>query len=264
MTNSLKVLSLGWGVQSWTIAAMIARGFLPPVDFMVHADTTWEHEATYEFAEKWTPWLGENGQNIVTVKSDRVDVIQKWESETEGIMAPVFTLSPEGDEGQLGRQCTATWKIYPIRRFVAEQLADRGLKKTPGVVTMIQGISLDEFWRMRDSDVKYVVHEYPLVDRRLTRSDCMAWLKENGLPVPRKSSCVFCPYKSMAQWKDLGRKQGVDLETAVMIDSAVRNKREKFKLFVHPSRKPLGVAVQDDGQLELWPEASCDSGYCFT
>lgn len=264
MSEGLRILSLGWGVQSWTLAAMIAKGVMPPVDFMVSADTTWEHEHTYALAKTWTPWLTSLGQNVVTVKSDRTGVIEKWESEKEGIMAPIFTLTPDGSEGQLGRQCTGTWKIDPIRRFVASQLVLRGLKKTPGVVTMVQGISLDEFQRMRDSDVQYVVHEYPLVDRRLTRADCMAWLEKQGLEVPRKSSCVFCPFKSKAQWRYMGRQNGADLKTAVMIDEAIRDKREGFKLYVHPSRKPLAEAVEDDGQQEMWPESPCDSGYCFT
>ena len=64
---TIKVLSLGWGVQSWTLAAMSALGELEPVDFAVHADTTWECKQTYEFAERWTFWLEECGVKVVTV-----------------------------------------------------------------------------------------------------------------------------------------------------------------------------------------------------
>ena len=60
-TIPLRVLSLGWGVQSWTLAAMIALKELPLVDYAVHADTTHEHEGTYAHAAKWTPWLEERG-----------------------------------------------------------------------------------------------------------------------------------------------------------------------------------------------------------
>ena len=38
--NPLKILSLGWGVQSWTLAAMAALGEIPMPDYAVHADTT--------------------------------------------------------------------------------------------------------------------------------------------------------------------------------------------------------------------------------
>ena len=63
----MKIISLGWGVQSWTLAAMVALGELPPVDFAIHSDTTWERASTYEFARQWTPWLEERGVKVVTV-----------------------------------------------------------------------------------------------------------------------------------------------------------------------------------------------------
>ena len=57
--NPLKILSLGWGVQSWTLAAMAALGEIPMPDYALHADTTHEMAGTYAHAEKWTPWLEE-------------------------------------------------------------------------------------------------------------------------------------------------------------------------------------------------------------
>ena len=53
----LVYLSMGWGIQSWTLAAMIALGELPPIDLAIHADTGHEAQGTYEHARKWTPWL---------------------------------------------------------------------------------------------------------------------------------------------------------------------------------------------------------------
>ena len=53
----MKILSLGWGVQSFTLAAMAALGEIEPVDFAIHADTRHEFSGTYEFAKTWTPWL---------------------------------------------------------------------------------------------------------------------------------------------------------------------------------------------------------------
>ena len=260
----MRVLSLGWGIQSWTLAAMMALEEMPRADFLVHADTTWEKEATYAHAKRWTPWLEEHGLRVVTVRSDRTKVIEKWESETEGIMIPAFTLAyKDGKRGQLRRQCTRTWKIDPIRRFVSQKLQGRGLKKRPGAVVSVLGISWDESLRMRDSDVRYVANEYPLVDRRMTRQDCIVWLERHGLPIPPKSSCVFCPYHDKAGWDGMARTGGPDWDVSVRVDRAVRNKRRNFDLFVHPYRRPLDEALKDDGQLTLWPEATCDGGYCF-
>ena len=46
----MKTISLGWGVQSFTLAAMVALGDLEPVDVAIHADTTHEASGTYAFA----------------------------------------------------------------------------------------------------------------------------------------------------------------------------------------------------------------------
>ena len=53
----LKVISLGWGIQSWTMAAMSALGDLPKVDLAIHSDTLYEKTVTYEFAAQMTPQL---------------------------------------------------------------------------------------------------------------------------------------------------------------------------------------------------------------
>lgn len=241
---------------------MCALGDLPPIDFAVHADTGWERDGTYWFAARRTRWLEEHGVRVITVRSHRTRVVEQWESRTEGVMIPAYTLGKDGKRGQLRRQCTSTWKIRPIRQFLAAELKGRGLRKTSGIVTSVQGISQDEWTRMRESDVQYVVNEYPLVDARLTRQDCIAWLEAHELPVPVKSACVFCPYHQRSEWKKMARVGGHDWEVALRVDRAIRNKRGKFPLFVHPLRLPLDEAVYDDGQLALWPEPTCDNGYC--
>lgn len=189
--SELRVLSLGWGVQTWALAVMAAEGDIEPVDYMVFADTTHERSSTYEFLNEWTPWLEERGQNVVTVKGDRTNVIEWWNKPNSGVMIPAFTYSLTGSKGQLRRQCTRYWKIIPIRRFIREELKRRGIPRKPGVVQSLQGISQDEWTRMRDSDVKYIENVYPLVERRMTRDDCKALVLSRGLPVPPKSSCVF-------------------------------------------------------------------------
>ena len=64
------VISLGWGVQSFALAAMSGLGILPKVAAAIHADIRFEKSATYEFAKKWTPWLEEHGVKVVTVRQE--------------------------------------------------------------------------------------------------------------------------------------------------------------------------------------------------
>jgi len=169
MGQPLKILSLGWGVQSWTIAAMTALKELPPIDYAVFADTGHEYQATLAHAAKWTPWLEELGVRVITVHSDRQDVVREdW---SNSILIPAFTTdAATGKHGQVMRQCTHDWKIAPIRRFIRTIIQN----PKPGSVWSFQGISFDEWHRMKSSDVKYIVNLYPLVELKIKigRASC--------------------------------------------------------------------------------------------
>ena len=255
MTDKFTALSLGWGVQSFTLAAMVALGELPPIDVAIHADTTHESELTYQFAERWTPWLEERGVKVVVVmdKSPRVITDRRGGK----IFIPAFTDTQNARPGQLRRQCTGRWKIAPIRRYL--QANRNGLP-----VEQWLGISLDEFQRMKDSDVKYVTHRWPLIEKHMTRADCIQWLKAHDLEVPPKSACTFCPFHNMAAWREMKMRGGADWAEAVAVDTAIRKVRPPYDLYVHPARKPLEeIDMRNDvdrGQLSLWDD-EC-SGVC--
>lgn len=222
----MRTISLGWGVQSFTLAAMAALGELD-ADVAIHADTYWEKSATYAFIRRWQPWLEDRGLRVVVVG----DKNQTAKVTTTASDIPAFT---RGDrDGQLRRQCTQRWKIEPIRRWLRNEIERLGVKKGPGCVVSMQGISLDEYTRMRDSDVKWIVNEYPLVDRRMTRADCEAWLLRNGLEVPPKSACVFCPFQGRVSWQALKRNDPDGWQQAIEVDVAIRDVRPPFQLFVH-------------------------------
>ena len=262
----LRVLSLGWGVQSWTLAAMIALGEIEPVDVAVHADTTHEASATYAHAKKWTPWLEDHGVKVVTVTPEYPSPIDRF----GGVMIPAYTTDAKGNGGTIRRQCTNKWKIQPVRKYAKSLLPHL---PRAGDIQLVLGSSWDEALRMKDPDVQYITHEYPLVDRRIRRTDCIQWLEEHNLEVPPKSSCVFCPYRNRKSWQELKRNGGWDWDHALETDSFIRDKRAKGKgleLFVHPFRKPLEQAIsipEDVGAKQLMlgdGDPTCDSGFCFT
>lgn len=186
-----KIISLGWGIQSFTLAAMAALGELDPVNAAVHADTTHERSDTYEFAARWTPWLEARGVRVVTVSDTSAAGAVAQPGAKKNLYAPFYT----SDGGRLFRQCTERWKIRPIRRWVRKQ--------TRGQVVQMMGISLDEIERIKPSAVAYISNVYPLIDKRMTRMDCETWLREKGLEIPPKSACVFCPFHSAAACRAL-------------------------------------------------------------
>lgn len=251
----MKVISLGWGVQSFALAAMSALGELPPVDAAIHADTTHERTETYEFAARWTPWLEERGVRMVTVTDGRRTIIDEW----DGVQISAYTTYPDGTKsGMLRRQCTYDWKIAPIRRW----LQSNRQKQT---VEMQIGITLDEWDRMRISNVKYIKNVYPFMDLDMSRADVIRWLRHNDLEIPVKSSCVFCPYHDFETWREIKLSDNGDWDKSIAIDHIIRDKRPNYRCYVHRSCEPLESVdlrnEQDHGQLELWGE-EC-TGMCF-
>ena len=249
----MKVISLGWGVQSFTLAVMVALGELEQVDAAIHADTTHESILTYQFAVRWTAWLEERGVKIITVRPKRADPIDNGYGQED---PPYYSLDRMGKKGQGKRQCTTQWKINGIRRCI------QSVRNGEPIEQWI-GISLDEFQRMKPSDVKYITHRWPLIEKRMTRHDCENWLRAHDLEVPPKSSCTFCPYHNQAEWRRI-MNTPEDRKEAVDVDEAIRKAHPPYDLFVHPSRKPLVDVdfrtAEEKGQLSLWDQ-ECE-GIC--
>jgi len=241
----VKVLSLGWGVQSWALAAMVALGEIEPVDFMIHADTTHETSWTYQHAKKWTSWLKKHRQTVITVKpyKNALTAFNQW----RGVYIPAFTKDHNGKRGQLRRQCTYVWKLGPIRRKLQEL-------RNHEPVELWLGISLDESHRVTNSNVKYIINRYPLIENKLSRLDCINWLNNKGLDVPKRSSCTFCPYHSVQEWQQI-KASPKDWNEAIKHDEAIRKIRPPFDLFVHQNRVPLAAidlrTPEERGQMKL-------------
>lgn len=255
MENVPRFLSLGWGLQSSTLAVMAALGDIEPIQAAIHSPTP-EREETLQYASHMTTWLQDRGVAVIT--APQVDTL-----EGTGVRIPAFT----GKRGQLQRQCTREWKIRPFRRIVRQLL--KGHSPMRGIVLL--GISVDEWSRAKTSDVKYLTHEFPLLDLEMTRKDCQAYLESKGLPVPVKSSCVFCPYHSKAAWRDIGQNSR-DRGIAIAYDEAIRHKVAGHPAFVHPDKIPLVDILKSPGEKgyqydmldHIDESAPCKSGYCWS
>ena len=259
----MRVISLGWGVQSFALAAMSALGELPPVDAATHADTTHERAETYEFAKKWTPWLEERGVRVVTVKAT-----PKTVDPVKGRTPPLFTLSgDDGSKGKLRRTCTHRWKVVPQERWLRAELKALGLPRSSWQVEKWYGITLDEWHRMHNKSPRYIQNVYPFMDLKppWRRSDVVRWLLDNGLEIPVKSACVFCPYHNLEAWREIKMGGNGDWEEAVKVDYDIRDIRPGYECYLHRQCIPLDQVdfrnEQDHGQLELWGE-EC-TGNCF-
>ena len=239
----LRVLSLGAGVQSTTLALMAAHGEIGPMpDVALFADTGDETVDTMETLE----WLRSGNvlpfQVRVVSRGDRLSDSLARRADpsrtTERFFAiPAFT----GNGGQAPRQCTRHYKVDVLK---AEQRRLAGLKpreKAVGVVEVWIGISTDEVVRAGAAFDQWCVNRYPLLEMRMSRSDCVRWLERHGYPVPPKSACTFCPYRSNTEWAWLRDNDPAAWSEALRVDALVRTSpRMRAEAFLHRDRKPLG------------------------
>ncbi|WPZ35824.1 hypothetical protein T8K17_06715 [Thalassobaculum sp. OXR-137] len=267
-TIKLRVLSLGAGVQSTTLALMAAHGAVGPMpDCAIFADTGWEPRAVYEhLAWLRSPNVLPFPVHIVSDGNIR-DGLVKGAQGDRWVSIPAFTRSASGKVGMIRRQCTKELKIVPIRRKVRELIGIAG-KRSPNhpVVEQWIGISFDEIVRMKMSMEPWQVNRFPLVEMGMTRRDCLRWLERNGYPAPPKSSCIGCPYHSDSLWRQMHEEDPDAWDDAVAIDRLIRTgfRNLRGEVFLHRSCLPLDEAdldtLADKGQLDLFAD-ECD-GMC--
>ena len=240
----LRVLSLGAGVQSSTLALMSARGDLPKFDAAIFADTGWESERVYS----WLDWLEKQLPfPVVRVKRDGPDLGKLWldvargERSREGASLPGMFLT---GGGMSPFQCSKEFKTRVVLKEIRRML---GL--SPGERAKFDGIEVEQFIgmdyaemdRMKDSEARFVKNVYPLVDIRMRRRDCITWMEERQYPRPPRSSCVFCPFRSDAEWWNLQQESPADFSRAVWFDTQIRAgwKGMEGQAFLHRTLRPL-------------------------
>ena len=272
----LRILSLGAGVQSSTLALMIQRGEIPMVDAAIFADTKGEPQAVYDHLN-WLVKQLSYPVHRVSWRNLKQDILDASQGNYKAFTAPFFTLNPQtGKKAMLMRQCTSDYKIKPIVQKVRELLGlKKGERRKEGTqVEMLLGISVDEVSRMKPNRLKYITNIYPLVEKKMSRTNCKEWTKKHNYPTPPRSACTFCPFHNNEEWRII-KSVKEEWNEVVKMDSAIRS-QERFKnknigkavindeLYLHRSCKPISEInfekKKEDDQLNLFNEECL--GYC--
>ena len=249
----MRILNLGAGVQSTTLALMAKTGEIKTIDYAIFADTQAEPKLVYRHLE----WLVGELPFPVLVRSRG----NLFDNLISGVNAdgqrfcsiPAFTGAPGVNMGITRRQCTSEYKIKvvenTIRRDILRLEPRQRIPKDVEIVQMF-GLSADEpnrVARVRANHSRNLWHlEFPLYDMGMSRADCVKWLEDYGVPheTPR-SACTFCPYRSNAEWKRLKETDPESFAQAVATDRAIRDKRSRCTqgmrnlMWLHRSCKPL-------------------------
>lgn len=268
----LRVLSLGAGVQSTTLALMAARGDLDCVPHCaIFADTQSEPAAVYKHLD-WLETQLPFPVHRVTAGSLKQEIIDASNGVANAYGRPALFVRQiaTGDVGLTRRQCTQDYKLEPIFKKVRELIGLRPRQRAPKepVVEQWIGISTDEIQRLKRAWSPFIHNRHPLIEARMSRKDCERWLQERQYPIPPKSACTFCPFHTDAMWRDIRDNDPDSWRDALEVDAALERGINGLRSrgYLHRSCKPLGEvdfaqAVNDD-PTGIWGFANECEGMC--
>ncbi len=265
---TLRTFSYGGGVQSTAALVLAAQGKINYSIFLFcNVGDDSENPATLEYVQSHAlPFAAAHGIELHELRHIRRDGEEQTLYKTltrEGSRSTGIPIYLEGSGAPARRSCTSEFKIH---RMAVWQRRHGATKDNPAVTGL--GISLDEFHRARtDSGIDTQVLEYPLIDMRLTRQDCVNIISRAGLPVPPKSSCWFCPFHRMPAWQKLKRDTPELFDRAVELERVLSDRSElllgRGKVFLTRKMRPLDQVVGD--QLDMFDDIddACESGFCM-
>lgn len=204
-----------------------------------------ENPATVKYINEIAiPYAEANGLKII--KTGRVN----WEGKPETLMRRILRtersidIPVRGEGGKPGsRKCTGDFKVKPVAEWMRKHGANEQNKGIIGI-----GISVDEWQRMKPSQLKYIVNEYPLVDMEISRDDCKRIIQEEGLPIPPKSSCWFCPFHRISHWVNLKNDDPKLFEKVANFEKMLQDRCDglgRNKVYITQYAKPITRAVDD-------------------
>lgn len=195
------ILAYGMGVDSTAMLVLLKRHGIRP-DLIMFADTGGEKRETYAYLDKINDWL--DRASFPQITRVKYETSKAPYNDLEGNCLANETL-PSLAFGR--HSCSLKWKVQPQDYFVlgckggpnkcdpwapaAEALA-KGIKpvKLIGYDSSPADIRRSNRGREEDDQFRYV---YPLQLVGWTREDCKKAIVGEGLPLPVKSACFFCP-----------------------------------------------------------------------
>jgi hypothetical protein len=257
----MKVIALGMGMQSTALYMMSSLGDFERADVAIFSDPMAEHQKTYELLEWLLDWQKKNDGIPIEVVSTNL-----YQDILNGVNKngyPFVQIPAFGKGKMIKRQCTYDYKIEPVEKKVRELYGLKKHKRMP-VTEMWLGITIDEAQRFKLSRKPRIVNRYPFLELMMNRGDCRAYMENNGFPIPIKSACVFCPFHSDAQWKDIKMNYPEEWKKCVEIDNAIRMTAFEGGMsepvYLHQSLKPLEEVDLQEDQIDMFND-ECE-GHC--
>ena len=182
-------------------------------------------------------------------------------------------------KGKLQRQCTSEYKIVPIERELRTMLLEMRLANEykNGAIHVKKGVlieswfgyTVEEIERVNQSGNHWQYIRYPLIEMRMTKADCVAWLADNDKPPRLGSFCKKCPLIGNSQMRELRDNDPKGYEEGrLQFDDDLRNGNLRIAataradIYLHSSLIPMrDVNIDDDSNQ---PAFLCRNTGCMT
>lgn len=207
--NQPLILAYGLGVDSTSVLVELKnRGIRP--DAILFADTGSEKQETYDYLPIINKWLREVGFPEVTIVRYVVQDFKNWPPyHTLGENCLTNATLPSLAFGF--KSCSLKWKVTPQNKWTDRWPPAMNYWKAGGKVKKIIGYDASPKDQKRYAqaigmeDPKYE-YWYPLIEWGMDREDCKQSIRDEGLPVPPKSACIFCPSTQPEELFDFKKK----------------------------------------------------------
>ena len=207
--RTTSVLSYGGGVNTTALMVLLVRKKMP-FDVAVFADTGGELPETYSYLEVARRYLERHGIELKVVRSKNGTLYDTCKRRR---------VTPS----KIWRWSTHDYKITPIHAYY---------RSLGTHIREYLGIAYDEIERMKANREPYITSEFPLIDLKMTREDCVNLIRSAHLPVPVKSGCFFCPFMDIPRWHDLYLKHNDLFLKAMELEESSKHFPDQ-KLNVH-------------------------------
>jgi hypothetical protein len=215
------VVPYGGGVNS--VAMLILLRDLGIVPFaIVMTDPGAEKKATEVHRDEvMNAWCAANGFPAIAVRSRKLMSLERpraWRGETLEEETLRIRSLPSVAFGF--KKCSLKYKRDVFNWWAESSDECRAEWEAGRKIVKAIGFDADEDHRARPTfgdplENSRFVPWYPLYDANIDRAGCVAMILSEGLPLPPKSSCVFCPNHKLEEWQDMRANHPEDFARAV-------------------------------------------------
>ena len=178
------IVSFGAGQNSTAMIIKMNKEGVK-IDEIIYAETGNEMPETYIFLKEFKKWCKKKELKFVTVQS-KLGNLKEYYEKNKIIPYRMF------------RACTDKFKVRPINEYIKETY---GIEQS---INMFMGIASDEKHRCEKiRGRKAISYFFPLVEKEIDREGCVKIIKDEGLSIPVKSGCYFCPFQTKKAWMKL-------------------------------------------------------------